>query len=246
MGNRKFLNYIFVGVIIVLCSCCEPTSEPLEFLIPPDTNYTCKLYVLDANSDTLNRVEFHVLDGDPGLHRLDYSTVPGSIENRLSPFMYRQRDESNNFSIGKWDFIWQLKNFTLDQMGMNASIGDLDFDAKHVYQYIVENATNINKSPHNVDLNISFQDTMGIEFSNNHGSNGGLPFPDADERLNVELITVDTIEIHTGSNTEYHTEVEIEALFDGYLFTEDNQDSIFINGCYRIPIAGLQWQKYDE
>jgi len=246
MGVRRFLNYIFVGFIMLLCSCCDPTTEPLEFLRPPDTNYTCKLHVLDINSDTLNRVEFHVLDGDPGLHRLDFSMVPGSTENRLFPYMYNQLDMSHNLSIGEWDFIWQLKNFTLEQMGMNLSLGDLDSDAKDVYQYIKGNAGMINESPHNVDLNISFKDTSGVWFSNNHNGNNGLPFPDADERLDVELIKVDTLEIHGIDNNEYHTEVEIEALFDGYLFTEDNQDSIFITGYYRIPIAGLQWQKYDE
>ncbi len=251
MLNFKFIYtlanrvhwYIFFVFACTIVSCTPSDMDEDDFVRPPDTDYDCRIHVLDINDDTLHRVDFPVLEGSIGLAKLEYSNIPGSRANGLTPLMYRQDDTSDNINVGEWEFYWQLKNFTLEEMGMNLN-GDLKHDAKHVFQYMQQNKTTVNKPPHNVDLKILHTDSLGVRFRNSDAY--GLEYDAADVRLIVSLINVDTLEIHGIDNNEYFTDVAVEAEFDGYLFTSDYQDSIYINGYYRVPISGLQWKRYDE
>ena len=241
--NYNFSLFLIALIVITIISCSEEEGDSIGFIKPPDTDYDCKIHVLDINDDTLHRVDFPVLEGSIGLAKLEFSNTPGSRENRLTPYMWYQDDMSNNLNVGEWQFEWQLKNFTLEEMGMNLN-GGLNYDAKHVFHYMQENRTTVNRPPHNVDLKVRYTDSLGVRYRNSDAN--GQEYDDADIRLDVTLINVDTLEIHGIDNNEYFTEVEVEAVFDGYLFTADYQDSIYINGYYRVPVCGLQWQSYEE
>lgn len=242
--SRQILVLLSILSIVVV-SCEDPIPEPLEFLYPPDTIYECNLTILDLDHDTLFREKFDVLEGNLGLANIEFSVEEGSTENRLTPLMFRQNDDENYFSKGEWEVVWQIKNFQLQEMGLFVQpYLQLQHNAENLYEYIFKHIDSINAGSHHIDLKFKYKDNMGIEYSNNHET--GTQILDADERLNVEILALDTLEIHGLSNSTYFTEVDIEAIFDGFLYTSDNQDSIYITGYHHMPISGMQNQRYPE